>query len=539
MEKNELQTQINSVIVYQTGVQITQIGSIDLKNGEQIITITNLPDSLDKESIRVKGVGNGKIININIEFNSKKEYKKEEHKTLQEEKERIEKEIKRKEIELTRILEQIQKFKSTENSFYSDWAKAYAFGEVGLTNFLEFNDKINDYIKSKVEKIDSLEDKIKELREELQVVQNKIYKLGPIEKVTNYYEVSINLNVKKEGEFKIEIRYTMTEAWWIPFYDISLNEGNTAKLTMMANVYNRTGQDWENSDVEISTASLKPISLVRPRPMILQEYVPYSYGKGKSGFVGGGKRDSTTAIPMSMPAEKSLDMLADTPDVDTAWKKPEPEIEESYAEVSENIGVQSFKIPNKINIPSDKNPHPVNLTIQELKTEKRYYWSCIAPENVIIQDRLINNDLLLLSGNVKIYYLEEFLGETSIPLIAPKEEFKLGTRVSYDLKIEKKIIDRSKGKKAIKGKLKNNYEYKIMIKNLNKATEELVILDRIPHSSSENIKVEIESILPEPDKKELGILKWKLMTKDIVEKTINYKYYVEYKKGITITPSLP
>ena len=39
--------------------------------------------------------------------------------------------------------------------------------------------------------------------------------------------------------------------------------------------------------------------------------------------------------------------------------------------ISENIGVQSFKIPHRIDIPYDKNPHPVNLTVQELETEKK------------------------------------------------------------------------------------------------------------------------------------------------------------------------
>ena len=100
-------------------------------------------------------------------------------------------------------------------------------------------------------------------------------------------------------------------------------------------------------------------------------------------------------------------------------------------------------------------------------------------------------------------------------------------------------MDRSKSKKAVKGKLKNNYAYKIQIKNLNEVEDDLVLLDRIPHSSHEGIKVEIESMIPEQDKIELGILKWKFNLKGINEKTINYKYFVEYKKGITVTPSLP
>ncbi len=537
--KNMLETEIKSVIVYQSGAQITHIGTIDLTTGEQLIKITELPDTLDKESVRVKGVGNGKIININVEFNSKKEYRKEEHEKLQQEIERLQKEINRKNIEMGRNRDQISKFKDTENGFYTDWSKAFAFGEVNLLKFTEFDDKISEMIASHNSAIDKLEDEIKELNTELRTLSNKKSKLGPIEKVHNFYEITLNINVVKEGEFKLEIRYTMGNAWWEPFYDIALSE-DKARLTMMANVYNRTESDWTDVDLEISTASLRPIALVKPQPMILQEYSP-SYitdsrtrGWDRNEFGGGVPMDmplATTAIAGEMLKEKEI--------MKREVAEEKPAMEQTYAEVSEAIGVQSFKIPNKISIPSDKNPHPVNLSVQELESEKKYYWSTVVPENVIVMDKLKNGDLLLLAGNVKLYFLEEFLGETTIPLIAPKEEFKLGTRVSYDLKIDKKIVDRSKAKKAVKGKLKNNYEYKIVVKNLNDVTEQLTILDRIPHSSSEKIKVEIEIIDPEPTKKELGILKWKISMEGVKDKTISYKYYVEYKQGIRITPSLP
>ncbi len=554
--KNELETKINRVIVYQSGVQITLNGAINLQTGEQLITITNLPYTIDKESIRVKGIGNGKIININVEFNSRKEYRKEEHKKLQEERETLQKKIKVKQREMQRSVERVQKYKSTEDNFYSNWSKAYAFGEVDLSNFLEFNTKINEQINTKIDVIEKLGLELKELQTEIQVLNNKISKLGPVEKIHNFYDISVNLNVTQEGEFNFEIRYTMTEAWWVPFYDATLTE-DKAKLTMMANVHNRTGEDWEDVEIEISTASLSPIRIAKPSPMILKEYVPppvydtrmyakraFRGGKGMAGggMPGGpkdyGKMDKAGDLLSSMDEDMDEAPMEDA-FYDAPAPEPEPEISVSHAEVSENIGVQSYSIPNRLDIPSDKNPHPVNLTEQELETEKKYYWSSAAPENVIIRDKLTNGDLLLLAGNVKIYYLEEFLGETSIPVVAPKEQFKLGTRVSYDLKVDKKLVDRSKSKKAVKGKLKNNYAYKIQIKNLNEVEDDLVLLDRIPHSSHEGIKVEIESMIPEQDKIELGILKWKFNLKGINEKTINYKYFVEYKKGITVTPSLP
>lgn len=545
MEKNpkNLQTKIECVIVYQKGVQITQVGKIDLSKGEQLLSIGHLPETIDKESFRVKGIGEGKIINISVEFNSEKKYRKIEYQKLKEEQEKIEKEVKLNEIKSHQIIDQIEKFKVAENNFYNDFAKAYAFGEADLSKFFEFDSEINENLKSKTDAAETLEERIRELSIELQVINNKISQLGSLEEVHNFYDIIINLNVIKEGEFTIELRYTMSQAWWIPFYDIILSE-DEGNLTMMANVYNRTGQDWENVQMEISTASLKPIILKKPNPIVLEEIIPYDYEKNLKGkpmgtSFRGLSKHTTSELKDEAGYYDQAAMAGEMEEKHAYPEEPEPEIEATYAELTENIGVQSFKIPSLLTIPSDKNPHPVNLTVQLLETKKKYFWSSAAPEHVIIRDELINGDILLLAGNVKIYFAEEFIGETIIPVIAPKERFKLGTRISYDLKVEKKIIDRSKDKKAIKGRLKNNYTYTIIIKNLKNVSEDLTLYDKIPHSSSEYIKVEFQSIDPEPDKRELGILKWKFNLKGVAEKIIQYKYYVEYKKGIQITPPLP
>ena len=98
----------------------------------------------------------------------------------------------------------------------------------------------------------------------------------------------------------------MNEAWWIPFYDVSLTE-NEARLTMMANVFNRTGQDWDNINMEISTASLKPIKLMKPTPTILQEYVPPMYSRRMSGKITSGTFGGAPQKPLRSAPTSSLD----------------------------------------------------------------------------------------------------------------------------------------------------------------------------------------------------------------------------------------
>ena len=114
----DFESKVERVIVYSSGAQIVQVGKLTLPQGNQIIKISDLPDNLDKESIRVKGIGHGKIININVELNSKKEYNKEEYEELKAEREYLLKDIQKNQNELNRLNEQVANFKSVEDVFY-------------------------------------------------------------------------------------------------------------------------------------------------------------------------------------------------------------------------------------------------------------------------------------------------------------------------------------------------------------------------------------------------------------------------------------
>jgi hypothetical protein len=145
----------------------------------------------------------------------------------------------------------------------------------------------------------------------------------------------------------------------------------------------------------------------------------------------------------------------------------------------------------------------------------------------------------LLPGKVKSYFEGEYVGETTIQAVAPKETFKLGSRLSYEVKVTKKLIDRSRAKQAVKGRLVQRYEYQFQIDNLAKVDVPLKLYDRIPHSNSDKIKVETEFAENPPAKVEMGIVKWKLDMKGIEKKAWKYRYVVNYDKNITISPPLP
>ncbi|MBY8994065.1 MAG: DUF4139 domain-containing protein, partial [Candidatus Heimdallarchaeota archaeon] len=303
-------------------------------------------------------------------------------------------------------------------------------------------------------------------------------------------------------------------------------------LKGIAQVVNRTLEDWKNVEMEISTAVFKPIRVIEPNPFYIDIYDPYARPPpAPKASRSMKKMKAGAAAPMGVMAEKE-EMMDYAPDEDLF--EPVAEMKESAA------GVQSFVIPGKWTIPSDGNTHPVTLTIAELKTDKEFYWAATDALGVIAQDKITNDDEVVLGGNAKVYSEGEFIGETRINRVPPRDEFKLGAREELKIAAKKKLLKRVREKAGlVKGKRAISYEYELEIKNFRKEASQITIKDAIPYSRSERIKIKDFEANVVPAEDNLGVYTWELKLKPDATTKITYKYEVEWEKDYEITPSLP
>jgi uncharacterized protein (TIGR02231 family) len=146
----------------------------------------------------------------------------------------------------------------------------------------------------------------------------------------------------------------------------------------------------------------------------------------------------------------------------------------------------------------------------------------------------------MLPGSVKVFAAGDFLGETSVNLIAPREKFRLGTRTAYDVKAEKKLAEKDTEKAGlVGGKRRRGYKYRLEITSFSKNALDIRVVDRIPHSNSPKIKVELSSPKTPYKKMELGVIEWELKLEAQEKVEVDYEYEVEWEKDVTISPPLP
>ena len=525
----ELKTTIERVVVYLDGARIYRTGKAELKKGIQQVRVKGLTKKLLKDSVRISGKGKGALGAIDIDTVYQEEVSHEALNKLILEAQKMEKELVILQEKLSFAQQQNNQLSILSEKFSNEFPQWFASGESKLTTlseFITFESKTHE-ANQKLRK--KLEDDIEKLNKKLNTIRAEINEFQSLSRVEQTYEVGITVEVNTAGPFIFDISYQTKGVQWEPTYDIDLKT-DKAILNGMAQIVNRTLEDWKKVKLEISTAVFKPIRIIEPNPFYIDVDYPRPPPRPAAAPMRSMARAKAKKISV-MEREDSVDMYGAMEDMAPA---PEAIVKESPA------GVQSYDIPGKWTIPTDGNNHPVTLTTHELDTKKEFYWASVDGLGVIAQDKITNGDEIILAGNAKVYSDGEFIGETIVEQIAPKEDFKLGAREEMKIKAEKKLLNRDKEKAGlIKGKRAISYKYEIKLKNFRKKDSTITIKDVIPHSQSEHIKVKPLVANMEPEKKNLGIYTWKLTLKPDQEVKITYTYEVEWEKDYTIYPSLP
>ncbi len=528
----ELDTTITSATVFRDGARIVRTGKTEVAEGEQIISIGGITQHAHEDSFRVKGRGLATLRGIDVKrvtktFEAKGDTKKllDQIHTLEKNKRTLQDQI---ELQQNRITHQT----NIMNQFSTEFGKWFSVRETSLDNLANMDKTNQDLIKDAKKKLRKLTREMHDLDAEIRSLRENIQRIQGERRTETLTEVLVTIDAKQSTTLELEVTYQISSASWNPNYDVDIGEGLTS-LKRIAMVYNNSLEDWKDIDLVVSTASAKPVSIVKPDPFYVNTFQATALG----AYGSGGGLEGLMSADKDYEEEEVTAMEID----DMVGYEPEPEMTETYAASSETLGgITVYDVPGQVSIEANRDPSPITLTLEEFESKRLHFWNAYAMQEVVAQDEITNGDSVLLPGDVKVYAAGDYIGETSIGLIAPREKFRLGTRASYDVKAEKKLLEKDTEKAGLtRGKQRRGYKYEIELKNFSKDEIEIRVVDRIPYSNSEKIAIELKEPSLGYKKFELGILTWETkMTKD-QEISITYEYEIEWEKGLNIRPPLP
>ncbi|KAG8949598.1 hypothetical protein FRC00_008062 [Tulasnella sp. 408] len=500
---------VHSVCVFQVDrADVRRIFPVQLKTGQNEVNLERLPNTIDRDSIRVEGLGNASIFDViyTPPPNAKEQTKKSV--SLNEELRALEKKI-------DALKSEMSIFKDQE-SVLADYAKTLNAEQTDVTtlsNFLgvykERRQHIHSGLQSLQEQLDDAERAAEAKRKELK--EDDASKKRAV-------KITVIVNAEEDGKAELSLWYVVTGASWTPIYDLratistSSKESSSIALQYRASISQSTGEDWDEVDLTLSTASpqlgtdipsLGPYKIGPP-------YVPQtkSFGSVK-------KTKRSSMIQAALPSAVSgAQYDYPMPELNAA-----PGMTYATAEAVEGATSTTFAIAGRSTIPSDGDQggqtHKVSIAFIDLQASLEWITIPKLQQTAFLRCKVKNtSQYVFLPGPSSVFMDNNFVCKSSMPAVSPQESFSTSLGVDPSVKVTYHPLQ--KKTKTSAGNLLSSktditsFTQRITIKNTRStAASPVFIKDQIPVSEDSDFKVtltEPREMGPAKERREVSVL---------------------------------
>lgn len=509
---------IDHVTVFLDRAEITRHITLALPAGDNTVLIHKLPAQLVEDSLRASGRGPVGLTISTVEtrrvFGEKVAQEQErklrdELQSLKDEKEQLNGRSKALDTQ-AKFIEQLASMPSDKDEkgnrqFTPEkWTTAWQTIGKGMT-------ETNKARVSLQQQQRELDEKIRKVKQELGQIQT-----GRRDTIT----AAIQVASRNPGNAEFDLTYQLGGASWTPIYDASLDtEKGDIALTQAAHVRQNTGEDWQQTQITVSTArpsdgaampELHPwwIDYLQP-PMPMRKPAPAETTKYEA-------RKSAEGVGVLSFSENLADMM-------------ETEAQPQVSEFSVR-----YRIPGRVSIPADNSRQRFVLTKQTLHAKLAARLAPkLDPRAFLYAELDYQGENPLLPGQWRLQRDGTFVGTQVNEALRPGEPLSLAFGADDAMEVDYKQLKDKRGKQGlIKREQRVERRYRIQATNHHRRTIPITVFDQLPVSRDESIKVELlEDTTPvsEKDVKDRpGVLAWKETLKPQQKQTIDFGYAVSY-----------
>ena len=241
----KIPSKIKEVTVYLSGAQITRNATCNLKSGTSEVVFTGLSHKIEESSIQVSGLQAVSILSMSYDINYLD--KSESHpKTML-----WESEIERITSEITYLKNQITGLKEEEKVITTNRLVSADNQALDLEKIKEISQYYRERITAIKNEIFKINLEINQMSKDVKDIQNQLAEANNSPALPQG-ELTIKFDAPVASNLNIELSYLVQDAGWIPNYDIKSKALNAPlNLAYKANVYQKTGKDWNNVNVTL------------------------------------------------------------------------------------------------------------------------------------------------------------------------------------------------------------------------------------------------------------------------------------------------
>jgi uncharacterized protein (TIGR02231 family) len=328
--------------------------------------------------------------------------------------------------------------------------------------------------------------------------------------------VTVNYVADRAGT--VRITYQVNSAGWRPAYRAELDSGASAvQLDRLAQVAQKTGENWLNVRLALSTAQPRPSPLaVTPQPWLLSYWPPEPDRRGRAEFA-----PAPLAAPAPpMPAESMARKL-----VEDDYQPPTFEAETAFA--------TEFTVPAPVTLPSDGREVTLPLAGQKLAARQLVQVTPRLSTTAVVTAEVARPAGVWPAGNLQLYRDGNYVGASGwAPEASEKWNFSFGRDDLLQVR-----VNPLKGDSGTAGVFDRRNVRRIAdeitLRSSHRTPIDVLVIEATPVSTSDEVKVQAR-FDPRPTvegwEQRRGVVAWQRPVQPQETARIEVGYTIEYPK---------
>lgn len=518
-------SKINKVTVFLNQAQIEREATVTIEPGKTVLVFEKLSPNIDVSSIQFNATGAAVIMGIQQKFNYLETATlTRKYKLLLDSSEVYKQQL----YEIKDDLQVLQMEEALLVKNQQVYGTENGLSVVELQKMLIYYQSELKRIR-KTKRVGAVDKRLVEARKNR--LDAQIRELSR-SKQTRYGEVEVTVTTKKATKLSTKLQYLVSGAGWEPRYDVRAKDTESPlKIEYKANVYQKTGIDWK--DVKLSLSTSIP-SVDSNKPVLSQQVVNVREPVQQVQYNNYKKAEKYARSP-------SIQESADSWGEEMIDEDMEPAFEEvvlttsTYTTMSQTMLSSSFDISIPYTIPSDGKPQMVSVNDLEVPANFMYYIVPSVNEKAYLIAEVTDwEQYELFSGSMNIYLGGTFVGASYLNTDVLNDTllFSLGVDDNISVNYETQNF---KSTKFIGSNKKETKSYSISVKNAKATAVDIIIEGQIPTTGDSRVEVNLLSSDGAQHTTATGMLKWKLKLLPKDTKKLDVKYELKYPKDTKIT----
>jgi uncharacterized protein (TIGR02231 family) len=528
----ELPSRIDRVMVFPDAAIVTRVAPLAIQGGASTVVLRGLPAAIDPASIRVEGEGASVFTIAGIDVRTTPGDARpvidaeleDKLRGLREQREGTQGRIaaiEGKKAVIERYAQASPEKLSNEAKplEVAQWATAWnAIGD-GLA-------QANDELRTLRARVNDLDSQIAALeRARPQPTRPGAPKRDVL--------VALEANAPVAGELRIS--YRVAGAGWTALYDARLETGAretkpSLEIVRRAQVAQRTGEDWEDVQLSVSTVRVN-------RGTAAPDLPPLQVSFPEAALAAQDAMRRAAPAPHQGVASEARRLFGE----EFADSQP---AKEQQAVLQSAAFQATFHVPGRVRVPQDGASKNFVLSQRAVAPTLSIRAAPVVDETAYLQTSFVNEDeAALLPGEVALHRDGAYVGRARLKLVAPGDTVELGFGADDKVKITRVPLHRRESEPSWIGQTKSDVsEFKTTVKNLHGGPMRITVIDRVPFSENAALTVEVLRDITPPTERQSenkrGVMAWSSDYGPGEQKEIRFGYRIQWPadKSVVFAP---